>query len=304
MEKKKVPKKTLSTPSKTEDELHNLQSKQTVEPKQPAKPPRLPESYFLSVLVTALLLLLLFITGTFIGYQSERLKQRPYRVQPPLIQPASPTPPQEPNGDLASWKTYSSDTFEFKYPKDWAIQENPLKLIDPTNALIISIASFNPAIVGINYCDAYLQEEPTRCERLTTRNASATIDWGDEGSPQANAIFNFNGIGLSVTLETNPDIPARTMLTAEDQDFFRTFLSTFQFLDDNNETTQPITGEGCVIGGCNGELCQDADEEPLSSICIFRPEYICYKSATCELQNDGKCGWTQTEELQACLAQY
>ena len=67
---------------------------------------------------------------------------------------------------------------------------------------------------------------------------------------------------------------------------------------------QPSTGEACVVGGCNGELCQDVDEEPLASICIFRPEYVCYKSASCERQVDGKCGWTQTGELEACLAQY
>ena len=67
--------------------------------------------------------------------------------------------------------------------------------------------------------------------------------------------------------------------------------------------SRPTTGIGCAIGGCNSELCQDADEEPLASICIFRPEYVCYKSATCELQNDGKCDWTQTEELKVCLSQ-
>jgi len=76
-------------------------------------------------------------------------------------------------------------------------------------------------------------------------------------------------------------------------------------IPENNETESGATvEEGCVVGGCNGEICQDADEEPLVSICIYKPEYVCYKSATCERQANGKCGWTQTDELEICLAQY
>ena len=123
MKKKKVPKKTLSTPSKTEDKLHNLEYKQTVEPKLPAKPPRLPESYFLSVLVTVLLLILLFVVGGLIGYQSERLKQRPYRVQRPLVQQTSPEQivfewtivPTSPPDQSSNWITYTPKTVGLQF---------------------------------------------------------------------------------------------------------------------------------------------------------------------------------------------
>lgn len=54
----------------------------------------------------------------------------------------------------------------------------------------------------------------------------------------------------------------------------------------------------CVISGCSGEIC--ADEERIST-CIYKPEFACYKQATCELQADNRCGWTQTPELKACL---
>ncbi len=37
------------------------------------------------------------------------------------------------------------------------------------------------------------------------------------------------------------------------------------------------------------------------STCEYREEYGCYKSATCERQDSGKCGWTETEELNSCL---
>lgn len=69
--------------------------------------------------------------------------------------------------------------------------------------------------------------------------------------------------------------------------------------DDGSTRTQ---GEnGCVIGGCSGEICA---EEEMFSTCIFRPEAICYKDATCERRTDGGCGWTQTPELTTCLEQY
>lgn len=67
----------------------------------------------------------------------------------------------------------------------------------------------------------------------------------------------------------------------------------------------PSNNQGeCVVGGCNGELCQDASDAPLASICLYKPEYECYKSATCERQVEGNCDWTQTEELTSCLAEY
>lgn len=59
---------------------------------------------------------------------------------------------------------------------------------------------------------------------------------------------------------------------------------------------------GCIRTGCGGELCQGADEEAMASICVARPEHACYRDAACERQADGSCGFTQTPELSACLA--
>lgn len=61
---------------------------------------------------------------------------------------------------------------------------------------------------------------------------------------------------------------------------------------------------GCAIGGCSAHLCADAETAgDLVSTCEFRPEYACYRSARCERQTDGMCGWTKTEELMRCLSQ-
>ncbi len=61
--------------------------------------------------------------------------------------------------------------------------------------------------------------------------------------------------------------------------------------------------ESCKIGGCSAELCGDAgDGEELASDCAWLESYACYESALCERQAGGACGWTQTAELNACLA--
>ena len=66
-------------------------------------------------------------------------------------------------------------------------------------------------------------------------------------------------------------------------------------------STQRYIGEGCKVGGCSSELCLNEDSEDIYSICIYSPTYECYKTARCEKQANGKCGWSQTEELKACL---
>ena len=55
----------------------------------------------------------------------------------------------------------------------------------------------------------------------------------------------------------------------------------------------------CVIGGCSSELCSD---QMLVSPCIWRDEFACYRTAQCERQPGGTCGWTATPELTSCLA--
>lgn len=66
-------------------------------------------------------------------------------------------------------------------------------------------------------------------------------------------------------------------------------------------TATPVATK-CVIGGCSGEICSDAADGPAISNCIYKPEFACYKSASCGVQANGKCGWTQDSALKACIA--
>lgn len=64
----------------------------------------------------------------------------------------------------------------------------------------------------------------------------------------------------------------------------------------------PISSGTCKTTGCSGQLCVDESEGDVVTTCEYKAEYACYKTAKCERQEDGKCGWTPTEELVACLS--
>jgi len=70
----------------------------------------------------------------------------------------------------------------------------------------------------------------------------------------------------------------------------------------NNPPAQSVVANGCVIGGCSSQLCLDASTGgDMASTCEYRQEYACYKTAQCERQTTGKCGWTESDDLKACI---
>ncbi len=56
---------------------------------------------------------------------------------------------------------------------------------------------------------------------------------------------------------------------------------------------------GCYVGGCSSQICSDSPD--VVSTCEFRAEYACYRTARCERQASGECGWSETAELRMCL---
>jgi hypothetical protein len=63
----------------------------------------------------------------------------------------------------------------------------------------------------------------------------------------------------------------------------------------------PRLGDGCVAAGCSGVLCVSPEESDTVTTCEYRAEYACYDNAKCEKQTNGKCGWTMSSTLTACL---
>lgn len=64
-----------------------------------------------------------------------------------------------------------------------------------------------------------------------------------------------------------------------------------------SSTSAPVS---CHVGGCSGQLCLAGGQERETS-CDYRPEYACYRGATCGVQANGACGWTNSAALTACL---
>ena len=74
------------------------------------------------------------------------------------------------------------------------------------------------------------------------------------------------------------------------------------FFDDcgcgcESKPTAPTT---CKVGGCSGQLCVGPGDPDVST-CEWREEYGCYRTASCEPQADGRCGWTPSDELLRCV---
>lgn len=160
------------------------------------------------------------------------------RVGPKCEFAPCPTPEATSSAETANWKTYTNKDylFEFRYPVDWNLQvvDKLPKLINSSNSLSISLEVFDPAVVGVSYCEANYQDIP-RCESFSSDATQVTIDWGIERSSELTALITSSSskFGLSMILETNKEIPAGIEITAEDKKFFRIFLSTFKFLDQN-----------------------------------------------------------------------
>jgi hypothetical protein len=59
---------------------------------------------------------------------------------------------------------------------------------------------------------------------------------------------------------------------------------------------------GCKPSGCYGEDCVEKTEAGKKATCSkYTPTVTCYMDTLCERQSDGKCGWTETSTLSACL---
>ena len=67
----------------------------------------------------------------------------------------------------------------------------------------------------------------------------------------------------------------------------------------DDDGSQPIILDGCQVGGCSATVC--SDDLDVVTTCEWLPEYECYRTATCERQRDGACGWTVTEDLERCI---
>jgi hypothetical protein len=91
---------------------------------------------------------------------------------------------------------------------------------------------------------------------------------------------------------------SNTPVTGPAGDYLMLKAASFYIRAMRSKGSKPV--KGCIRTGCSSQVCSDSD---VITTCEWRPEYACYKRARCERQADGKCGFTMTAALKACLAQ-
>ncbi|MEJ0054045.1 MAG: hypothetical protein WDN10_05005 [bacterium] len=152
------------------------------------------------------------------------------------------------------------------------------------------------------FADLYISplsiEEDSRCPKGVQCIQAGTVRVQLEIGSGLGKSTQVTKLGDSVTTEAetitfvaaNPEPVAG--ITVAPADYRFTFTVT--------KRPPAAAGGPCFVGGCSSQIC--SDEPGAISTCEYRDAYACYKTARCERQPGGQCGWTQTPELAACLA--
>ncbi len=212
-----------------------------------------PLSTFLAVLLFITLPLLGFLFGMQYQQQINFLEYKTpviYRAHTGISPTQNPILNQPPaNG---GWHNFIEENyrFQFQYPSGWTskIINDIITLQDNSGKTIVTISSFNPALVGITYCGANASDP--RCE--------GAIDWGTGN--QATAMLSESSKGISMTLEE---------VTPETKDAFRHIVATFQFLSGTVPTNSAnLNGEVKLAGTVLENKKEERDNRVLEYLTI------------------------------------
>jgi|GEM_PF-1431404 len=218
------------------------------------------------------LLLLFFITGTsyaFLEWQAARPVPEPVSLVATTTQATSTKPAEDPTPEpLASDHGFGTATVRLN------------EVASFPNGLSIRVAS----ILEDSRC-------PTNAECIQAGTVRLSVRIRSGMGVSTNEFT----VGTSITTEAesvtllgvSPGNLAGQRIASDDYRF------TFEVKE------RKLPSGQCYVGGCSAQLCTD-DPEAVST-CEYRPEYACYKTATCERQDNGQCGWTETSELRSCL---
>ncbi|OGG32103.1 hypothetical protein A3I51_01610 [Candidatus Gottesmanbacteria bacterium RIFCSPLOWO2_02_FULL_38_8] len=227
-------------------------------------------------------------------------------------------PPEEPTSSPyipSGWLTYRDTEYgiSFSYPSDWQLDpENHnifsqgeiinLQILGETS-VALSVAKPVPTDLSLeDWIDSeFIQPQLD----VLTRDAKLTYNstLGNQNAVQVQICqqgdcnsFRFAKIGNQIYgIEFFTEKATKPLYMSQiDQ-----IISSYNI--NSSVKAGPITSDKCLIGGCNGEICQNASDEPIASICLYLEEFECYKNAECTVQAEGNCGWTQSEELLFCL---
>jgi hypothetical protein len=103
------------------------------------------------------------------------------------------------------------------------------------------------------------------------------------------SVFSFEGYDISLVKVTPYPVSTRRIGEGD-----------YRFAFKVEKAKAPALGK-CYVGGCSSQVC--SDREDIITNCLYMEVYACYQGAACERQSDGKCGWTETPALKACVAE-
>ena len=198
---------------------------------------------------------------------------RDLKVPPPLAHNEKEGTPSNPVPIDNKGAEDKSDLIRVDYPKPGDVISSPLVVKGEASGSWYFEASF-PVVL-----------EDGNGKVLAEGHADAKGDWMTNDFVPFTATLKF----------TKPTSPTGTLILKKDNP------SGLPEHDDELRVLVrfvPETAKACHPTGCSNQIC--ADEDVITD-CAMRPEYVCSKDAKCERQNDGKCGWTQTVDLIACL---
>ncbi len=144
-------------------------------------------------------------------------------------------------------------------------------------------------------------EEDSRCPSDVQCIQAGTVRVGvdvDAGMGSSASVLELGKVfiteGEAITLMNV--LPVKKSKTTVKASEYRFVFNVVQ----HGVASNPSPKGKCYVGGCSSQLCTDKPD--MISTCEYSEKYACYKSATCERQSNGECGWTQTATLTACLA--
>ena len=117
------------------------------------------------------------------------------------------------------------------------------------NGYVISLGFISKSqlsVMGISYCGAHL-DDSSRCESFKIGIVTASIDWGTGNDASASVWISHPDGGI-VAFALQP-------VTAESKEILKQILSTFKFLDENQESVISKTcvrDSDCVLNACTG----------------------------------------------------
>ena len=217
-----------------------------------------------------------------------------------------------------NWKVFKSNVilFEVEAPSDWKITESVIPGDNNQRAVTISSLDFryegsevaegfalkvgpiNDGMEKIESVEQFTSDHPKTFEETEEnkkdryRGLVVVINGILWARYSTSAHTLYDNIPLDVSLLFNPKQKEDARI------LFGQILSTFKFIG--------ITPGECIFVGCSGTICLDENnfnENPLVTTCEWKKSYGCYRKqyTTCERQEDGECGWTETDELKSCL---